>query len=55
MELLGARNWWMPGWLDRLLPHLNAGGHDAPSRDEAGAPKPAQAPTPIPRPQTVDA
>ncbi|CAA9217588.1 MAG: Integral membrane protein [uncultured Acidimicrobiales bacterium] len=22
MELLGARNWWLPGWLDRLLPHL---------------------------------
>jgi RND superfamily putative drug exporter len=26
MELLGARNWWMPGWLDRLLPDLNADG-----------------------------
>ncbi len=22
MELLGARNWWMPSWLDRLLPEL---------------------------------
>ncbi|MGH9267056.1 MAG: MMPL family transporter, partial [Acidimicrobiales bacterium] len=22
MELLGDRNWWLPGWLDRLLPHL---------------------------------
>jgi len=22
MELLGARNWWLPRWLDRLLPHL---------------------------------
>ena len=22
MELLGARNWWLPSWLDRLLPHL---------------------------------
>ena len=20
MELLGDRNWWLPGWLDRLLP-----------------------------------
>jgi hypothetical protein len=20
MELLGAANWWLPGWLDRLLP-----------------------------------
>jgi RND superfamily putative drug exporter len=23
MELLGARNWWMPRWLDRLLPRLH--------------------------------
>lgn len=22
MELLGHRNWWMPTWIDRLLPHL---------------------------------
>jgi len=21
-ELLGRRNWWMPGWLDRVTPHL---------------------------------
>ncbi len=21
MELLGDRNWWLPGWLDRLLPN----------------------------------
>jgi RND superfamily putative drug exporter len=25
MELLGDRNWWLPGWLDRLLPRLRAG------------------------------
>jgi RND superfamily putative drug exporter len=23
MRLLGERNWWLPGWLDRLLPHLD--------------------------------
>ena len=23
MELLGDRNWWLPGWLDRLLPHIH--------------------------------
>ena len=23
MELLGDRNWWLPRWLDRLLPHVN--------------------------------
>ncbi len=26
MELLGSRNWWIPRWLDRLLPHLNIEG-----------------------------
>ena len=26
MELLGARNWWLPKWLDRLLPTLNVEG-----------------------------
>jgi len=32
MELLGARNWWMPKWLDRILPHLNVeGSHDEPA------------------------
>jgi RND superfamily putative drug exporter len=22
MELLGDRNWWLPAWLDRILPRL---------------------------------
>jgi putative drug exporter of the RND superfamily len=22
MELLGRKNWWMPRWLDRALPHI---------------------------------
>jgi putative drug exporter of the RND superfamily len=26
LELLGARNWWMPSWLDRLLPRLTVDG-----------------------------
>lgn len=31
MQLLGARNWWLPGWLDRILPNLNVeGGHHEP-------------------------
>lgn len=29
MELLGARNWWIPKWLDRILPQLNVEGPDA--------------------------
>jgi RND superfamily putative drug exporter len=27
MELLGDRNWWLPGWLDRLLPDIGVEGH----------------------------
>jgi RND superfamily putative drug exporter len=27
MELLGDRNWWIPKWLDRVLPHINVEGH----------------------------
>lgn len=31
MELLGARNWWLPAWLQRILPRLNVeGSHDDP-------------------------
>jgi RND superfamily putative drug exporter len=26
MELLGDRNWWLPRWLDRLLPDINVEG-----------------------------
>jgi RND superfamily putative drug exporter len=22
MQLLGARNWWIPGWLEKILPDL---------------------------------
>jgi RND superfamily putative drug exporter len=27
MELLGDRNWWIPKWLDRILPRVNVEGH----------------------------
>jgi RND superfamily putative drug exporter len=36
MALLGDRNWWLPMWLDRILPRLNVEGptHEvAPSED----------------------
>ena len=26
MELLGARNWWIPRWLDKVLPRINVEG-----------------------------
>jgi uncharacterized membrane protein YdfJ with MMPL/SSD domain len=29
MQLMGEWNWWLPGWLDRILPHLDLeGGSD---------------------------
>ncbi|MBK5288454.1 MAG: MMPL family transporter [Acidimicrobiia bacterium] len=34
MELLGNATWWLPKWLDRILPHLNVEGspaHTAPA------------------------
>jgi putative drug exporter of the RND superfamily len=27
MELLGDRNWWIPRWLDRILPKIDVEGH----------------------------
>ena len=41
MELLGDKNWWMPAWLDRLLPHLNVEGTvDTAHAATAAAPEP---------------
>ena len=36
MQLLGARNWWLPTWLDRILPNLNVEGehHQPPTTGE---------------------
>ncbi len=28
MELLGDRNWWLPKWLDRIVPRVSIEGHD---------------------------
>ncbi|MDQ2654532.1 MAG: MMPL family transporter [Chloroflexota bacterium] len=39
MQLLGDRNWWLPGWLDRLLPRINLS-------EDAGASSGAEAPGP---------
>jgi putative drug exporter of the RND superfamily len=38
MELLGDRNWWLPGWLDRLLPNIRVEGHEV--SDEIEDPHP---------------
>ena len=28
MTLLGDRAWWLPGWLDRILPSISLEGED---------------------------
>jgi RND superfamily putative drug exporter len=43
MALLGKANWWLPRWLDRILPHLDLEGGPAP------------APTPEPAPAAIAA
>jgi len=30
MQMLGKANWWLPGWLDRILPHLSVEGDATP-------------------------
>jgi putative drug exporter of the RND superfamily len=56
MELLRARNWWMPRWLDRIVPRISVEGtpqrRDASARDEPDEPVPG--PTPTHKPQPVD-
>jgi RND superfamily putative drug exporter len=34
MELLGDRNWWIPKWLDRILPKIDVEGHHIVAVDE---------------------
>ncbi len=43
MQLFGARAWWIPAWLDRILPHLNvepAPGDPAPTGEHPLIPQP---------------
>ena len=43
MELLGKRAWWLPSWLDRILPRLNVDhGSDLADPAADGALKPAE-------------
>jgi putative drug exporter of the RND superfamily len=32
MELLGDWNWWLPRWLDRILPNIEVEGHAVPEQ-----------------------
>jgi len=39
MAIVGARMWWLPGWLDRLLPDLDIEGESLGRRLAATAPQ----------------
>ena len=41
MELLGDRNWWLPRWLDRILPNIDVEGHLQDASDDLPADGPA--------------
>ena len=46
MRLLGDGNWWLPGWLDRLLPNLDLEGEGAlpePEYEPGGGPEAPEA------------
>jgi len=43
MKLMGDANWWIPGWIDRLLPSVEAAG-------EAGLPEPEMEADLVPEP-----
>ena len=49
MELLGDANWWLPGWLDRILPHLDVEGPSHVEPDEVLPPDPDLEPVGAPR------
>ncbi|WP_395297571.1 MMPL family transporter [Kitasatospora hibisci] len=48
MVLLGDGNWWLPGWLDRLLPHLDIEGDgraaDLAAPGDGASPRPTAEP-----------
>ncbi len=43
MHLFGARNWWLPAWLDRVMPQLNVEGADS-ARPAAATSEPVLVP-----------
>jgi RND superfamily putative drug exporter len=52
MELLGDRNWWLPAWLDRILPRIDVEGEhhhddDLDTDTDAGTPDTDQEPVPV--------
>jgi RND superfamily putative drug exporter len=49
MKLLGEWNWWLPKWLDRILPHVDIeGGTGLPAPDYEPGPPDLPEPEPVP-------
>jgi uncharacterized membrane protein YdfJ with MMPL/SSD domain len=49
--LMGRAAWWLPRWLDRLLPHIHLEGEEPPAAAVAPAdPAPPVTPAPVPPP-----
>ena len=48
MALVGDPNWWLPGWLDRILPHLDIEGEALGSVTVAATEPPTELPTELP-------
>jgi RND superfamily putative drug exporter len=49
MHMLGPANWWLPGWLDRLVPHVSVE-----PADPSATPRPQPRPLPVPVVEGVD-
>jgi RND superfamily putative drug exporter len=47
MFLFGRANWWFPGWLDRILPHLAVDPDLPPAAVAPGGPTPEPEPEPV--------
>jgi RND superfamily putative drug exporter len=48
MSLLGRANWYLPRWLDRVLPHLDVEGHEPAVPARAGASRAGATPAGVP-------
>ncbi len=49
--LFGNAAWWLPGWLDKILPHISVEGETMPAEGEAEPPdEPGAEPEPAPAP-----
>jgi RND superfamily putative drug exporter len=46
MHLSGRANWWLPGWIDRALPHLSVEPATPPAAQTAALPEPSRAARP---------